>query len=320
MARRKTHQEYVDEITDKFGDVYIFHSQYLGSETPIKVEHKVCGYTWSPTPSNLRNSVGKCPKCTGKMNRTPEEFREYVLKITNGEFSSVEDFKGNNYITTFMHNPCGYTFTAIPQIAQKGELGCRNCSGMLIHDKERVESLLEDKYGTEYILLSKTVKNNRDTISIKHSVCGEVFPTRSTDILHGGKVCPICKPRGSKGELRIEKFLNTLNLKHVREFSFSDCRNINPLPFDFAIFGENNRVECLIEFDGKQHYEPVEFFGGEEGFKLTQLRDGIKDKYCKVNNIPLLRIPYYKEDDIDEIISVFFNGINLIYEEKKDIA
>ncbi|MGG0667634.1 hypothetical protein ABE073_03805 [Lederbergia citrisecunda] len=305
MARKKTHEEYVEEIINKFGGVYIFHTEYKRSDLPFKVEHKLCGYTWNPTPSNLRSGSGKCPKCAGKMNRTPQEFREYVLEITNGEYSSVEDFKGNNYITTFMHNPCGYTFTAIPQIAQKGELGCRNCSGMLIHDKERVESLLEDKYGTEYTLLSKTVKNNRDPIIVRHNVCGEEFPTRSTDIIHQGKVCPHCKPPGSKGERKIDKYLKSINVEFTREFSFFDCRRINELRFDFAIYDENGKLDYLIEFDGKQHFEPVEFFGGQEGFELGQLRDDIKNKYCKDNNIKLLRIPYWDEDNVDSILNSY---------------
>ena len=47
-----------------------------------------------------------------------------------------------------------------------------------------------------------------------------------------------------------------------------------------------------IEYQGKQHYEPVEFFGGEEQFLLNQKRDNIKREYCDKNNIPLLELKY----------------------------
>lgn len=60
---------------------------------------------------------------------------------------------------------------------------------------------------------------------------------------------------------------------------------------------------CLIEYDGEQHYKPVEFFGGEEGFKNAQYRDKIKNDYCENNNINLIRLPYFlSNDEIKDII------------------
>ena len=55
----------------------------------------------------------------------------------------------------------------------------------------------------------------------------------------------------------------------------------------------------LIEFDGEQHFEPVEYFGGEEKFLIQKERDKRKNKYCEENNIPLLRIPYLDYQQID---------------------
>ena len=53
---------------------------------------------------------------------------------------------------------------------------------------------------------------------------------------------------------------------------------------------------ALIEYQGEQHYKPVEFFGGREKLKLQQINDDIKRTYCRVNNIPLIEIPYWEED------------------------
>ena len=57
-----------------------------------------------------------------------------------------------------------------------------------------------------------------------------------------------------------------------------------------------------ITSDGEQHFKPMRIFGGENGFKETKKRDGIKDTYCKKNNIPLLRIPYWEKDIIENIL------------------
>ena len=55
-----------------------------------------------------------------------------------------------------------------------------------------------------------------------------------------------------------------------------------------------------VEYDGKQHYESIEFFGGEEGLKYRQENDKAKTKYCKDNDIKLLRIKY--DEDIKNLI------------------
>lgn len=59
----------------------------------------------------------------------------------------------------------------------------------------------------------------------------------------------------------------------------------------------------LIEFDGKQHFEPSDLFGGEAGFKIRKINDNIKDTFCATENIKLLRIPYFDMNKIEEILS-----------------
>ena len=52
-------------------------------------------------------------------------------------------------------------------------------------------------------------------------------------------------------------------------------------------------LKAGIEYQGKQHYEKVELFGGEKGFEETQKRDNIKKIKCKQNEVILLEWPYY---------------------------
>lgn len=73
--------------------------------------------------------------------------------------------------------------------------------------------------------------------------------------------------------------------------------------FDFYL----PQYNTLIEYDGKQHFEPIEFFGGEEKFNKLQENDKIKNEYCKNNKIPLIRISYKNqkreiETTLDKII------------------
>lgn len=82
-----------------------------------------------------------------------------------------------------------------------------------------------------------------------------------------------------------------MEVNFIPQYAFDDCRYIYVLHFDFAIF-DGEKLLGLIEYDGKQHFEPVVFFGGEDGFNKTKKRDQIKNTYCQTHNIPLLRLPY----------------------------
>lgn len=95
----------------------------------------------------------------------------------------------------------------------------------------------------------------------------------------------------SFGESYIKSILEDMSAEFEPQYTFDDCKNIYVLRFDFGIL-YNDKLLGLIEYDGKQHFEPIEYFGGKDGFMKTQKRDKIKNEYCKVHNIPLLRLPY----------------------------
>lgn len=111
--------------------------------------------------------------------------------------------------------------------------------------------------------------------------------------------CPSCS--SSKGELAIMDFLIKHKIDFENEYKFNDCYHINNLSFDFYL---PNRNIC-IEYDGKQHYKAIDFFGGEDGLKLTKLRDNIKDNYCSSNEIKLIRISYKDYKNIDKILNKY---------------
>jgi hypothetical protein len=112
--------------------------------------------------------------------------------------------------------------------------------------------------------------------------------------------CPNCKL--SKGEVRVERFLIDNLFLYDTQYSIDECRNKNPLPFDFVVFAKDGVV--LIEYQGEQHYEPKEIFGGEKGLKKCQINDQIKAEYCRKNNINLIIIPHWNFDNIEKILSV----------------
>jgi very-short-patch-repair endonuclease len=89
-----------------------------------------------------------------------------------------------------------------------------------------------------------------------------------------------------------------MKIKYIRQHSFDTCRFINKLNFDFYL----PKYNTCIEFDGRQHYEPVEWFGGKEGYELNIKRDECKNEWCLENNVSLIRIKYNKIEEISNIL------------------
>lgn len=100
----------------------------------------------------------------------------------------------------------------------------------------------------------------------------------------------------SKGELFIQEYLANNKISFEYQKYFEDCIDKTYLPFDFYI----PEINTCIEYDGEQHYMPINSFGGIDSFNIIKKHDIIKNSYCKKKNIVLLRIKY---DDSEEVIT-----------------
>lgn len=115
--------------------------------------------------------------------------------------------------------------------------------------------------------------------------------------------CPFCNIK--KGELSISNYLDNQNVNYEFQKRFKDLlSNKNGhLSYDFYLPDYN----LLIEYQGQQHYYPVDFFGGEEQFAIQKTHDEQKRKYAKDNNYKLLEIPYTEFDNINDILDNYIN-------------
>ena len=104
--------------------------------------------------------------------------------------------------------------------------------------------------------------------------------------------------RASRGEIKIEEILKEANLNFRMEYSFDGLASENgrPLRFDFVIFDDDGYVDFIIEYQGKQHYEASSKFGGKRGLYQQQHNDNKKRRFCALNDIRLIEIPYTEEN------------------------
>lgn len=104
--------------------------------------------------------------------------------------------------------------------------------------------------------------------------------------------------KNSKGEAKIANLLAGAGIQFKQEVSFKGLvgKKKVPLRFDFALF-KNGKLVCLLDFDGRQHFEFVSYFYKTwSAFQKAKERDRIKNKFCLLNNIPLIRVPYWDYD------------------------
>lgn len=103
-----------------------------------------------------------------------------------------------------------------------------------------------------------------------------------------------CGCTQSKAEEHIIKLLTENNIFFDYQYRFIDFQQKE---FDFYI---NNQY--VLEYDGQQHFK----YNGtgwdtEEHYNRTHKSDLEKNKYCFDHNIPIIRIPYNKEYNLNDL-------------------
>ena len=107
--------------------------------------------------------------------------------------------------------------------------------------------------------------------------------------------------KSSRGEIKICDILDYAGLHYKEEYSFPDLVSSSgrPLRFDFAVFDDDGELDFLIEYQGKQHYEAINKFGGKSGFTKQRYNDAKKKAYCLEHGYNLICIPYWDEMILD---------------------
>lgn len=234
----------------------------------------------------------------------------------------INDFNATDYIIITPEDEYKNGYTRIKYMCSKhGEQEirasnfhagkrCPKCRLDNAHDRYAFTS---DEVYEKIKSLGGVLLNKEDYINSEFKNLKILCPCCKTNIFitslkhfrqHGGQSCEKCRNKESVGERRIRLWLESNNFKFIQEKWFPDCRDINPLPFDFYL-PENNYI---IEFDGKQHFEETHFFSYQNSkydnsvTSYIQHHDSIKTEYCKSKNISLLRIPYTEINNIEEIL------------------
>lgn len=180
----------------------------------------------------------------------------------------------------------------------------RSCG--CLHNELASNQFRIDETGKTYGLLTvikyagSTPK--QDALWLCKCQCGNTKIVSGRDLRNGHTSS--CGCLISKGESIIAAYLQQHNIQYKSQYTDASLRtNANgQYKFDFALLNEKEQPIAMIEFNGKQHYEQSDFFGDLEDIKY---RDKQKSIWCQQHDIPLLIIPYWKMDNIEEALNNF---------------
>jgi very-short-patch-repair endonuclease len=311
MAKKLNYKYIANNFKDN--QCILLESEYINSHTKMQYICS-CGNISYITWDHFRRGE-RCKNCGITRTHLKQKHNyEYVFnyfKIYGCEL--LENKYINNETKMQYKCSCGAISYITFNHFQEGHR-CKDCGIKKIVDNKTLsfEYVYNEfkKYDCE--LLSKKYKTSKDKLKYKCK-CGNIGYISFDNFSHGHR-CIRCAE--SFGEKKINDYLIRNNYNFERQYKINECKNIRPLPFDFYLLDYN----ICIEYDGEQHFECVDYFGGEIGFKKCQLNDSIKTNYCQSNNIPLLRILYTEFKNIEQILDNFLLSINNQIEIKQEIG
>jgi len=170
----------------------------------------------------------------------------------------------------------------------------------------------------EYICIdAQKYINSRSILKFEHKEC-QTITSMAWHKFKGGQRCKVCtKSRQSIAEENFKDILDHFNIKYETQYKFSECKDKQPLPFDFYIY----KIDTLVEIDGEQHRRPSY---GDKAFKEQQYRDQIKNKFIVENNLNLIRIEHDGWNDkvfqkLLDVVSSIFNKKIIVNDIKDNI-
>lgn len=304
MGRNKLSKNEIIRQIERVGLEFIDFVKYDGKQSEFLVR---CEFGHKIYKTNL-NTINKgriakgCPECKyhnkkqTNINKVGyDKVKEYCI---NEGFNLLTEEKEYAGIDTHLKLICCNNHITVVSFAnlRKRVNKCPECYRL-----DKINIAKERALELGYMIDIDNYTNKHDIVHITCDKGHEWYPTYDSFINARSK-CLFCQY--SKGETMIENFLINNNIVYEKQKSFVDCKYKRNLKFDFYL----PLFNLCIEFDGIQHFEPQDFFGGESTYNDLHLKDIIKNDYCVNNDIGILRISYMDYENIDSILK---NGLNL---------
>lgn len=309
MCKTRWNYTLVEEFVSENSNCTLISTEFKTAKSKMVFKCS-CGKEFETTFEHFRlRNKRQCNECgissqLEKQSLSIEEVVKYVKE--QSECNLLSDVYINSKSKLEFLCSCGTTFKKSFEKFKKSSM-CKKCS----YNQISLSQTFDYSYIKNYIELKNCKLKSEEYNGCYNTLevickCGEIYLVSFNSFKNENQIrCKKCSNKMSKGEIFIEEYLIKNKFNYIYQYGFQDLKANNDrhlLKFDFAVFLDNSLL-CLIEFDGKQHKSPVEYFGGIESYEVLRNNDKKKNDYCSINNIKLIRIPYEEMSNIEQILN-----------------
>ena len=238
MPKKKTHEEFVKEISNKHPNIEILGT-YVDSRTYIKCRCKIDGYEWDVKPLNLIKGTN-CKMCALRKRKThpckpKKTHQSFVneLYLKNKNILVLDEYKGSHEKIRFKCLLDDYVFEKTP-VSMLKHTNCPKCSKKARRTHEEFLSEINEKFDNIKILSKFSgVDNPIRCACNKHNI---EWTTTPFTLLKGNFGCKLCSNEG----------VAKMQTKTTKEF----CDEIKEITKgEYIVCGEyiNSRTPILLQ-------------------------------------------------------------------------
>lgn len=324
MGKRKSNSDIEKECIElckRYGHKYIAFTRTKDkdSHTRIKVIFECNKHGIKETRLFTLRKGNGCKECANDklscMKRLSDnDIKEYFSRSYKGKYEFIGITRTKNTIgktITYIDYKCPYH--GIKRI-EYGNIntctcGCKECNDT----NQKLDNDEINKKGNKVCsrLGYKYKGYFRDKGFIRIIYECPIHGENNASIYHleEGKGCPKCY--SSSIEASVSNFLKLNNIEFDEQKKFEWLRYHNPLRLDFYLPKYNIAIEC----QGKQHFNPVKTWGGNDELKDRQLRDKIKKELCENHGIKVIYYANYSYNFPYKVITNKTELLNTINNE-----
>lgn len=226
----------------------------------------------------MRKRLDVIKKRNIKNTELLDELNAYV-NSKEGVLQEKEWFGSKYKYTIKCKNENHPSFKSSQANLVRGKRWCPYCSGHKGDFNSNLKQMIESKNGemlSDYINAHTFVKVK----CLEHNHIWEATPNN----IKNGKWCYVCSM--GRNEKIVWDYLTNNNYKLIPQFKFEE----NKYKFDFAIFNRDT-IKFIIEVDDRNHW------GNSISREKIKENDIVKNNYCTINSIPLLRIRVFRTNN-----------------------
>lgn len=241
-----------------------------------------------------------CPYCSGRYKTNADILP--LIKHKNVEL--ISEYIGNEKPITCKCKVCNNVWTTLPKVLISNGSGCPKCGkekAIKGETKTHCEFVSEIAKVNPNIEILGEYKNTHRKIKCKCKLDNTIWYGYPANLLNKSAGCPTCSMSNSEREML--DTLKKLGFNIISQHTIDGCEYKSKLKFDAFDVDRN----IAFEYNGEQHYRPVDFAGkgeiwAKKQLKLTQNREMAKIEFCRKNNIPIIIVSYWEKDNMESFI------------------